>query len=381
MKQTIKSILRILTGVCIGLVIVCVCLVIFTDISADELFGLLNDLTIFRVLYVAIMMLISLILSIFLQTILHEGGHLSGGLVTGYKFVSFRVFDLTLIRENGHFRIKRFNIGGTGGQCLLSPPDVAYEEMPYFWYNAGGVLMNLFTAIIASVGWLYSVVTFVDIFLLYFFLCGFFFAFLNGIPMKIGGITNDAYNIVLMRKDISTRKYLAQQLAINAEIQKGIRLKDIPTDWFSEEEVTDYNNTLQISARIAYASRCMELRDFETAYACLGDLMRHSAEMPSLFVKEIACELLFLELMTTCRKEEIERFYTPDLQKYISQYKQVMSSKQRLLCALALFWDKDRTKAQAIYEELFLKQGQYLMQGEVIFDLEIMRCLLDNKTL
>ncbi|MFR1327763.1 MAG: hypothetical protein ACLSCE_16590 [Bacteroides cellulosilyticus] len=54
-------------------------------------------------------------------------------------------------KEGGKFRFKRFSISGTGGQCLLSPPDKPYEQMPYFWYNAGGVLMNLLPGIIALI--------------------------------------------------------------------------------------------------------------------------------------------------------------------------------------------------------------------------------------
>ena len=91
----------------------------FANASMWEMFG------------VPLLAIVFMIFSTFLQIILHEGGHLVCGLLTGYRFVSFRIFNQTLIRQDGRMRIKRFNIAGTGGQCLLVPPERPLEEIPY----------------------------------------------------------------------------------------------------------------------------------------------------------------------------------------------------------------------------------------------------------
>ena len=62
-----------------------------------------------------------LVLSFWLQAILHEGGHLVCGLLSGYRFLSFRVGSFTLLRQNGRLVLRRFYLPGTGGQCLLEP--------------------------------------------------------------------------------------------------------------------------------------------------------------------------------------------------------------------------------------------------------------------
>ena len=49
-----------------------------------------------------------LILSFWLQAILHEGGHLVCGLLSGYRFLSFRVGSFTLLRQNGRLVLRRF---------------------------------------------------------------------------------------------------------------------------------------------------------------------------------------------------------------------------------------------------------------------------------
>ena len=154
MKQALKLILSTLFGACIGFGAVMFCIVMFTGTSVSDFLGKMGNVQIATLLMSCVLSMVCLILAVFVQIILHEAGHLVFGLATGYRFVSFRVGNITLIKDKGRFRFKRFSISGTGGQCLLSPPDRPYKQMPYFWYNAGGVLMNLLTAIIALVLWI-----------------------------------------------------------------------------------------------------------------------------------------------------------------------------------------------------------------------------------
>lgn len=37
-------------------------------------------------------------------------------------------------------------LAGTGGQCLMSPPEYNGGSYPYVWYNLGGVLVNFLLA-------------------------------------------------------------------------------------------------------------------------------------------------------------------------------------------------------------------------------------------
>ena len=53
-----------------------------------------------------------------------------------------------------------------------------------------------------------------------------------------------------------------------------------------------------------------------------------------------------------------------------------MSSKQRILCAIALYMEEDRVKAEKIYKKLALQQEKLLMQGEVKMDLALMASIL-----
>lgn len=378
MKQTLKLILSMLLGTGIGFVTVLFCIVMFTGLSAGEFFDKIGNIQLITLLLSCLLSLVCLSLAVFVQIILHEAGHLIFGLATGYHFISFRVGSLTLIRENGRFRFKLFSISGTGGQCLLSPPDVPHERLPYFWYNAGGVLMNLITAAMAVILWIRfpEAPTAIHMFLLFSFLSGIFLALMNGIPMKMSGITNDAYNIILMHKDLISRKYLATQLYVNAASQYGVRIKNMPGAWFQDIEVTDYQNILQIAAKLLYASRLIDRKEYEAALPYFNEMAQHRGEIIGLYEKEIDCELLFLELMCEGRTEDIEELYTEKLKKYIERYKTMMSSKQRLRCALALYWEYDADKAKEIYTKVLAKRNKFLLQGEVASDLDIMETML-----
>ena len=78
------------------------------------------------------------VVSFMLHIIIHELGHMEAGLISGYKFSSFRVGSLTWIKENGKIKLKRYKIKGTGGQCLMIPPENDEENYPVIFYNLGG---------------------------------------------------------------------------------------------------------------------------------------------------------------------------------------------------------------------------------------------------
>ena len=72
------------------------------------------------------------------QIILHEAGHLLGGLATGYAFVSFRVGSWMLLKRDGRLHLGRYTLPGTGGQCLMAPPTWKEDGFPALLYNLSG---------------------------------------------------------------------------------------------------------------------------------------------------------------------------------------------------------------------------------------------------
>ena len=90
-----------------------------------------------------VLLVASLYVAVYAQILFHELGHLFGGKISGYRFIFFRFASCTVAREGGHLRIRRLNVPGTSGQCLMSPPDRALENTPFVAYFLGGCFCNL----------------------------------------------------------------------------------------------------------------------------------------------------------------------------------------------------------------------------------------------
>ncbi|WP_294683607.1 hypothetical protein [uncultured Gemella sp.] len=149
-----------------------------------------------------ILFLIAGVIAFILQVIVHEAGHLVFGLLSGYKFISFRVFDFKIIKdENGKLKIRYERLAGTGGQCLMRAPEYVEGKFKYKLYLLGGVIFNI---VFSIVFWLILP----SYYTLLFSLIGFALALLNLIPMGF----NDGMTYYHASKDETTRFVLYLQL-------------------------------------------------------------------------------------------------------------------------------------------------------------------------
>ncbi len=381
MKQILKFLSYFIGGLTIGVLIVIICVAFFTDIPLAELYDKLSGIGILSIIISCIGSIAALFIAIFAQILLHESGHLIMGLLAKFKFVSFRVANLTLLKENGKYKIKKFFIAGTGGQCLLSPPSETPSQSAVSWYLAGGSLINIVTAIICFILWLkVDMPFFFNLLTMYMWVIGLLFALLNGLPLRIGGITNDGYNIVLMRKDASCKQELMSQLYINAANQQGIRPRDMPDEWFAYQNITDYKNIFLVTSQLTYASRLIDKKEYEAAYTILNEMHNHANEIIKLLNHEIDCELLFLELHYRKDNTRANNLYTDELKKYVEQAAKTMSSKQRILCSMAYYVDNNHDTAIDIYNKVLSNKQNYLMLGEVEYDLDLMKEVVEQES-
>lgn len=179
----------------------------------------------------------ALVIGVLANAILHEAGHLVGGLLTGYKFLSFRIFNLTLQKEDDGWHWKKFSLLGTLGQCLMCPPHT--QKVPYFWYNVGGVVVNLLICLGSSI-----MLCVFDLPMIAFVLCvmliatGFWCLLMNAIPMAPGGTPNDGKNILILWRHPEQRKHFHNMLAVAAEQSRGKRVSEMPEEWFESSPVT-----------------------------------------------------------------------------------------------------------------------------------------------
>lgn len=311
------------------------------------------------------------ILAYMLQLVLHELGHLICGFLSGYEFISFRIGSLTFVKENDKIVIKKFKIMGTGGQCLMMPPEGNGYDCPYFLYNLGGVLMNTVISCLCVAAYLLlPMPKMVAAFLIFIACIGLFDLILNGIPMKIGGIANDGYNMLSIGRDKTIRNAFYTQLRVNGLIYRGTRLKDMPLEWFELPFDADLNNPLFSSIKMLEGSYYEDKKEFDKAKQCFENLLNSAPKLIKLLENEIKCALLFYETIGEGRREVIDDLYTNDLKKYIKATNCYISRK-RLMYAYALIIEKDSVKADKVLKEIDVVKKTYPAKAEVEGELEI----------
>lgn len=303
--------------------------------------------------------------------LIHEMGHLIFGLITGYSFVSFRIGSLTVVRENGKLKTKKFNIPGTAGQCLMMPPDLIDGRFPFVIYNFGGVIVNFTVSILSilSVMFIKNITFPFNAILVLTGMAGIIAVLTNGIPLKIGGIVNDAYNVISMLKDEEAKRGFYLQLKVNGLQSQGMRIKDMDFSLFELQPGSDISNPLNTSIRLMEFNWHLDNMDFDSARKCINSFIPYFNKLIPIYRFEINCERIFLELIGECDKNFIDRLYDKQLKKYIKSAK-YMISKKRLLMAYEWFYNENRDQALKYYEDLKKLSNNYPIKGET--DMELM---------
>lgn len=307
-----------------------------------------------------------------LHIILHEVGHLILGLMSGYEFISFRVGSLTLVKDEGKFKFKKFNIKGTGGQCLMMPKTDNYKELKYVLYNLGGTLMNLIITIISLVILIaFNVSPIIKFILIASITAGILCIISNGIPMKVSGIANDGYNIIAISKDDFMKYCFYIQLKVNGLLSKGMRIKDLPIEWFYLREGADLNNHLVTSLKIMEGNYYYDNLNFEAAQRCYEEILENAPKIIKIYEYEINCELLFFEILKG-NMDRVKELYTKELRNYIKATECYISRK-RLMYAYNLIVLKDKKKTEKVLKEIEKVKKTYPIKGGILSEEEVIK--------
>ena len=356
-KNKGKQILSFLAYILLGGILGVLLAIFFPDVVLGNIFG--N----------AIALVMGVFVGLFLQILIHEAGHLIFGLLTGYSFVSYRVGSVALIRVQNKFKIKRFHIPGTAGQCLMNPPDYKEGEIPYFWYNSGGVIINLIASMICLVVVAQSNSSpYIQSLWLGFALVGFILAITNGIPQKIEGMPNDGYNIKMIKEDEQSKYAFFVQLRVNALLSEGVRLKDLPLEMVHVKDAEDFSNPLKASRGFLEYYWHLDHLDFERAGEVLALATPYLDQMIPLYRNELNGERLFMELIGDADPTKIDKIYDIDIQTYMSKMN-LMPNKKRIFMAYEGIYKKNQEKAKAYYEELKQTASKYPLLGEAEMEL------------
>lgn len=318
---------------------------------------------------------IILYIAMLLQIIIHESGHLIFGLLSGYKFSSFRIFNFMWVKKDGHITLKRLSIAGTGGQCLMSPPELSDGKIPVFLYNMGGCIMNALTGILFG---MLAIATKNNTNLFFVFIIlaivGIGYVVVNGLPL-MGTVNNDGYNALSLSKDKEAMKAFWITMKVNELIStENKRIKDMPKDLFYMPEEEKLNNPMIASVGAYYCNYLMDLHKFEEAKSNIEYIVEKSTGIIDIHSALLKGDLAYIHLLQN-EKEEAKRIMEDKKVKQIIKAMKKFPSVIRTEYAYAKIVEENEKKAEE-KKKLFQKISKtYPHQSDIDSELELMELI------
>ncbi len=319
------------------------------------------------------LLLVMLYVAIFLQFIIHEAGHLVFGLLTGYQYSSFRVGSFMWVKRDNKICLKRMSIAGTGGQCLMCPPDMIDGKIPYVLYNLGGCITNIISGVIAfGLSMLCGDIPFLSISLQLIGMVGFAFALMNGVPMRLGIVNNDGHNALSLGKIPEALKSFWVMMKINAEVTKGARLKDLPEEWFEVPTDEGMKNAITAVMGVSASNRLMDEHRFVEAAELMDKLLSMDSAIVGLNHSMLTCDRIYCELICENRKELVDKLLDAQQQKIMKQMNKFLTVI-RTEFTYALIVEKDTDKASRLKEQFELRAKTYPSQSDIDSECELIQ--------
>lgn len=313
-----------------------------------------------------------------LQLILHEAGHLVFGLLSGYRFLSFRIGRFVLMKQKGKLRFGRYSLAGTSGQCLMAPPDYENGSYPTVMYNLGGIFMNLIIALIFLVIRLkFHPTGFFNSFGNMMIACGLSMVLTNGIPLKTEMVTNDGYNALHQKKEKETARTAWLMLKVIELQYDGIRLKDMDESLFETGDAYDLKNNGSAELLWLKENRAMDEQDFETAEKLAGELLQEGTAISGLGRNLLKLDRLYIAFCRSGRNADssvLQDGEMPVFLKAMHDYPAVI----RTLYADRIIHN-DSEKAEELRRHFEEIAPSYPYPGEIESERDLMDHIMNQK--
>lgn len=340
---------------------VCIIAIFLYDVADDT--GRFGDALILRLAVV----LVSVLIAIPVVTVIHEGGHLVFGLLSGYKFSSFRIMSFMWVKEDGRIKFRRFSLAGTGGQCLMSPPPLVDGKMPVMLYNLGGTILNAISAVVGFIIFL----AFPDFIIVPFIVFSLLFALTNGVPIHTAMIDNDGYNAISLGKNSEAMRGLWTQLSVADAQSRSIKLRDMPKEWFYMPDESAMDNGIVAASAVFFCNRLFDEGRFDEADKRMQDILSGENSITGLHRNLLICDRIFCELVGECRLSEVDRLMNAKLKKFMVAMKS-FPSIIRTEYVYALLYERNESKAEQIRQRFAAKTRKYPYKADIEAELELM---------
>lgn len=314
-----------------------------------------------------------------LNVILHEAGHLLFGLLTGWRFVSFRIGSALWRRgPDGRLTRSKFSLAGTAGQCLMAPPPWREEGFPCVLYNLGGVIVNIATAaIFALAAWALWARPLAALLLIEGAAVALVMGVTNGVPLPGMAVANDGSNLVSMLRSRHARRALWIQMSVAAAQAEGMRLADMPETWFAPFPEAAMDNPLVASVAVFAANRQMDALNLPGAEAAIRSLLRRKTGVLPIYRSLLTLDGACCELIVGRPGDLTEAFATPAVQQIVKGMKTHITIL-RAQYIVALLRDRDEAQATKYQQAFDRAAARYPYPQDVASERALMALAREN---
>lgn len=275
-------------------------------------------------------LIISLVLSIFLVLLIHELGHVLGGLAYGNRFALLIAGPLKVENENGKLKwgINR-NLGAFGGLAMTIPTNTANFKARRTTTVAAGPGASLLLALLALAPVfllpLHALPTYFRFFLLCLGFLSFTIFLVTIIPMQSGGFMSDGAQILnIYRNNPAANRYEAL-LQLVAELQQGKRPKDISEEQIEKITSLGYDDTFGLSGLNYLYYRAIDRREWEDAEKYMKLFQEKIEVFPKAFQNALWTEVAIYYSLISPDLERAQ-YLKDQLSKHLKREKNKMST-------------------------------------------------------
>ncbi|MBQ6559729.1 MAG: hypothetical protein IJL85_02765 [Erysipelotrichaceae bacterium] len=347
-------------GVLMGILMMLGCL------PSGLLIGMIGSRAGIDIFPIYLLFLLSMGIALILQTALHEAGHMVFGLLTGFRFLSYRVLSLIISKEDGKLKLSRFSIPGTIGQCLMGTPAVR-EKKPYWFYNAGGLIFNGIFMVINYLIAFFSKDPYLAIFAAANGMYDLIMLIGNGIPFDGNGIANDGKNIQEMKSHPEAINTFYHMLDINEMMMKGGRSRDISDEMIDLREETLHTGSIGTANLLWKENKLMDEHRFSEAEELIRDILSKDYSLLDYHRKMLLTDQKYIDCLNGCFEDITDKQTT----KYLEGSRKSVLSVIRYFYVRALYLKDEKEieknrQAFVAFEKNYPFQGEYQGEKELI---------------
>lgn len=313
--------------------------------------------------FILCVMLLLLISVLYFQIIIHESGHLVFGLLSGYRFSSFRYWNYVIVKDGERLKLKRYSLEGTGGQCLMVPPELEDGKVPYFLYNIGGALMDMISALLFLAAYFIVDNAFLKSFALLLVISGVTNSLINGVPLITNDIDNDGMNILQIRKSEEALRSYWNQLKIAELTLGGARMRDIPDELLEISSKESLYNSMNATIAVFKCDKMLDEHRFSEAKPMIKELLESDYRIEGVLKNNLKCNLLFIELISDNNAETVEAIVDKRMEKILKKPSSSITVL-RTQYAYALIYEHDVQRANKIKASFDKIVSAYPYEGD-----------------